>query len=441
MRHAYSGVITRQLRPDERFIQSDEQEMPLVIEADQSKDLGFLQDFLHSHAQQIIGDIAHYGAVLLRGFAVNSEADFQSTVLSIDGLRGIEHAFMAEEGRIPVGDQKYVLHTNAVYKTGGTLYLGGFHSENYYSTDVPSYISFWCKQPSTIGGETGLINMRKVYAHIPEALKAKLEQQNFYVSKWRVEEIVERYHITAEAVESIAAHFKIPAMGKGKSRFLLMYKPNVFIHPHTNTQALQINFFEIAGLNEALRQCFMKDYAGNTWFWHRLVWRLPYWPLHCIERVYIIVASFLYSPRGSFKVFLNKIKTKIASVRSRNRAILGTQTQRVGACFSDQDVAELAQRMRQYYCSSLWKKGDILLVDNLQVVHAGMPGSGERTVRAMICNVLEMDYNANQSGILTCRERSTETVGRYMLEGCLPALPHDKFIIRSKKQINDEYVS
>lgn len=311
MQHSYPGVITRYLRPDERFIQSDEHEMPLVIEADQAKDLDFLHEFLHTNATQILADIAQYGAILLRGFAVAEEGDFQSTVLSIDGLRGIEHAFMAEEGRIAVAKQKYVLHTNAVYKTGGTLYLGGFHSENYYSTDVPSYISFWCKQPSTIGGETGLINMRKVYAHMSDSLKKKLEKQNFYVGKWRIDEIAERYHIRSETLEKIANHFKIPVIGEGKSRFLLMFKPNVFIHPHTDTQALQINFFEIAGLNEALRECFMQDYSGKTWFWHRFIWRLPRWLLMCIERVYIITASFLYSPRGSCKVFLNKPKKRI----------------------------------------------------------------------------------------------------------------------------------
>jgi hypothetical protein len=416
MQHSYPGVITRHLRPDERFIQSDEQEMPLVIEADQTKDLNFLHQFLQTHSSKILADIARYGAVLLRGFTITKEADFQSTILSIDGLRGIEHAFMAEEGRVAVDKQKYVLHTNAVYKTGGTLYLGGFHSENYYSTDVPFYICFWCKQPSAIGGETGLINMRKVYAHMPDTLKKKLEQQNFYAGKWRIDEISERYHLCDQTIEKIAASFKIPIIGKGKNRFLLMFKPNVFIHPYTDSQALQINFFEIAGLNEALRECFMQDYAGKTWFWHRLIWRLPRWLLMCIERAYIIMASFLYSPRGSFNVFFNKIRSMVAAMRHGNRSILRAQTQRVGSCFTQQDVAELAQRMRQYYCSCLWKPGDVLLVDNLQVVHAGMPGAGQRTLRAMICNPLEMDYAYGQSGVLSCKERQIDTVGKHMVD-------------------------
>ena len=136
----YTGVITRFLSKDERLIVSEENEMPLVLEAKDSTDLQFLQEFLASNSAKIIEDIAQYGAVLLRGFDVASDQDFENTVLKIQGFKGISEAFMSEEGRIHAGDLKYVLYTNAVYKTGGTLYLGGFHSENYYSADVPSYI-------------------------------------------------------------------------------------------------------------------------------------------------------------------------------------------------------------------------------------------------------------------------------------------------------------
>ena len=118
--------------------------------------------------------------MLLRGFAVVSDEDFGKTVLAIQGFRGISDAFMSEEGRIHAGNLKYVLYTNAVYKTGGTLYLGGFHSENYYTPDVPSYICFCCFKPSVLGGETGLINMEKMYQHLDEELKKKLENNDFF---------------------------------------------------------------------------------------------------------------------------------------------------------------------------------------------------------------------------------------------------------------------
>lgn len=405
----YPDVTTRFLNAEERLIQSEEQQMPLVIEAKEHADLNFLHNFLAEHSTQIKKDIAQYGAVLLRGFEVHADEDFEKTVLQIKGFRGISEAFMSEEGRIHAGDLKYVLHTNAVYKTGGTLYLGGFHSENYYSPDVPSYICFCCFQPSLRGGETGLINMEKIYEHLDAGLKEKLSKTNFFVSKWLITDVMQRYQLNVEAVENLCAQFKLPIIGEGEDRFILMYKPNVFEHPVTKKQSMQINLFEIKNLNEAMRQCFMADYQGKTWFWHRLVWRLPAWVLKVLEFFYIICASFFYSPKNALKIVQSKINSFRATCKKTKVPTFNDK--KVGSCFNDQDVTKLAQLIRTYYSSCLWKKGDILLIDNRKVMHAGMPGAGPRLVRALIGNPLGMSYMPGQSGLIDCCEREGETMG------------------------------
>ena len=414
MPNEYPGVITRFLQKNERLIESEENEMPLVIEAKAATDLSFLQEFLASNSTKIIEDIALYGAVLLRGFNVASDEDFENSVLKINGFKGISDAFMSEEGRIHAGNLKYVLHTNAVYKTGGTLYLGGFHSENYYSADVPGYICFCCLKPSVIGGETGLINMEKIYQHMGDELKEKLEKNSFFVSKWLVTDVAERYQISIENVEKICKHFDLPIVGTGRDRFVLMYKPNIFEHPLTKKKSLQVNLFEIINLNEEMRKCFMEDYQGKTWFWHRFVWKLPAFVLSFLEFFYIIFASFFYSPKDSIKILRSKFKTFIASKKTPPFNNI-----RVGSCFSEKDVKELAHLIRTYYSSCLWKKGDILLVDNKKVMHAGMPGSGARLVRAMICNPLNMKYSFLKPGVIDCADRSGDTIGFHMTSGKL----------------------
>ena len=74
----------------------------------------------------------------------------------------------------------------------------------------------------------------------------------------------------------------------------------------------------------------------------------------------------------------------------------------------------LAKLIRTYYSSCLWKKGDILLVDNKKVMHAGMPGSGPRLVRAIICNPLDMHYSFSDLSIINCKDRDGETIGFHM---------------------------
>ena len=414
--HDYNGVTSRFLNEHERLIVSEEKEMPLVIEACEQNSYSFLSGFLQSNANKIISDMAHYGAVLLRGFNITSDEQFEHTVLSIPQFQGMQEAFMAENGRVHVGDLKYVLHTNSVYKTGGTVYLGGFHTENYYSPDVPSYICFYCSEPSLLGGETGIINTEKIYRHLNTQLKEKLEKNSFFVAKWLISEVAKRYKIDIQAIEQICHVFNLPIVGEGVDRFILMYKPSVFEHPLTKEKALQLNLFELSLLNKELRKCFINDYQGTAWFWHRFFWRLPTSVFNAIESLAVPLIALIHSPKKSYQIIRNKMSAYFAN--KKNDAF---NTTRAGSCFNNQEIKELARLMRTYYSSCLWKKGDILLIDNKKVMHAGMPGKGERVIRAMICNPIHLDCSMTTVGLVKAQESRRKTIGDYMCLGRVPS--------------------
>lgn len=409
-RNIYDGVTTRFLRKDERLINTLETEMPLVFEAKEQTSLKFLQDFLKANSAKLMDDVGKYGALLFRGFDIQSDKDFENAILSINGLHGMSEAFMSEHGRERVDGLKYVLHTNTIYKTGGTLYFGGFHSENYYIPDVPGFISFCCRKPSKIGGETGLINMEKVYEHLDDELKKKLENSPYFVEKWLLSDVANRYKIDTITVEEICRQFDLPIVGEGENKLILMYKPSVFLHPVTQKKALQINFFSLPTLDRALRKCFMDDYQGNTWFWHRFVWKLPSAIFKAIENVFVFFAALLHSPKELFQITVSKWKTDRAFKKLDKKFI------KVNSCFSETDISHLARVMRNFHCSIIWQKGDILLVDNRKVVHTGMPGAGPRLVRALISNPLQMRYSNTQTGCLHCQDRPTQSIGHYMAE-------------------------
>lgn len=413
MDYEYSSVITRFLTENERLVLSEEKEMPLVIEAKDNCSCEFLQEFLTGNASRLIEDLAKYGAILLRGFAISNDAQFEQAILSIPQFKGIRDAFMSENGRDYVEGQKYVLMTNSVYKTGGTLYLGGFHTENYYSTDVPSYICFCCLEPSKRGGETGIINTAKVYNEMSNDLKERLKKKPYFVSKWLISEVAERYQIPLEKIEAICEQFGLPRIGKGDDRFVLMYKPSVLEHPLTKEKALEINLFELATLNKELRRCFIKDYAGRTWFWHRLFWRLPTFLFNSLEYMAVMFIALFNSPKKSYQI----VRNNLLKLKANWKTNQGIDYQKVGSCFDKQDIKDLAKSMRRHYSSCLWQKGDILLVDNKKVMHAGMPGTGSRLIRVMIGNSLKMNYSGTESGCIIAVECSTENIGRCMSSG------------------------
>src|SRR6476646_10748652 len=68
----YVGVIARLLDSAERGVQISETETPLVIAPRGPSSPEFLRDFLSSHSTQLSEDIARHGALLLRGFNVDS---------------------------------------------------------------------------------------------------------------------------------------------------------------------------------------------------------------------------------------------------------------------------------------------------------------------------------------------------------------------------------
>ena len=411
MSQAYEGVTTRFLRTDERLVKSKELEMPLVIEATNNTNLEFLHTFLNDNSTKISKDLDYYGAILLRGFDIKSDKNFEDTIRSIHSFKPFRQVFMSEAGREQVNKSSYVLHTNSIYKTGGTVYLGGFHSENYYAPDVPSYICFCCLEPSKRGGETGIINTKKIYPQLSQELQQKLEKSSFLSSIWLINEVTKRYQCTTKDVIEFCKKFNIPLAGVGDDQCMLMYKPNVWVHPNTHTKALQINFFELPTLNKKLRRYFMNDYPGKDWFLHRLVWRFPEFIMHGLEYIYMSIASFLHSPKNALKTLYFKYKTHHTLQKNLIKKHLANKVKK---CFNEKDVNELASLMHEYYSSCLWQKGDILLIDNKQVIHAGMPGAGMRCIRALICNPLDMPYADTDSGLYNCHEAKSITPGEYL---------------------------
>jgi alpha-ketoglutarate-dependent taurine dioxygenase len=408
---SYDGVTTRFLRKDEHLVTSSENTMPLVIEANQRKDIKFLQEFLKANSESLMIDVAKYGALLFRGFDIKSDKDFENTILSINGLHGISDSFLAEHGRERVDGLKYVLHTNTIYKTGGTLYLGGFHTENYYNPDVPEFISFCCLKPSDLGGETGLVNFEKVYEQLNDELKERLEKGPCFVDKWLVNEVAKRYKIDTKKVEEICRQFDLPIVGEGEDKLILMYKPTVFLNPITKMKSLQLNCFSLPTLDDVLRQLFTKDYQGKTWFWNRFFWKLPHSIFKAVENLAIFFISLFHSPKEVLDITQANWKTARAFKK------INIDSKKLSSLFTKNDIDQLASLMRQFYVSTIWTKGDILLVDNRKVAHTGMPGAGPRTIRALIANPVKMKYSLNQSGVLNCEERKTESIGYYMVRG------------------------
>jgi len=141
---------------------ASEQMMPLVIQP--ALDDVDLIDWARSHRGSIETQLLDHGAILFRGFNTQSPSEFEQFALRICPELFGEYGDLPREG---VSGKVY----------GSTPYPADqailFHNESSHLQRWPMKIWFFCVQPAQQGGETPIVDCRKVY----EALDPKIRER------------------------------------------------------------------------------------------------------------------------------------------------------------------------------------------------------------------------------------------------------------------------
>lgn len=395
----YEHVTTRLLTEAERPYPAGEAGTPLVIEAASSSDLAFLKRFLSTHAQRIRNDLYDHGAVLLRGFDVTSAPDFEAVLTAWRGFRPMSNYFMSEMGRDPVKGTTCVFETNALIKTGGEFRFGKVHSENYYSLDVPHFQCFCCLKKPWLGGETGLFHVANAYGELRERFATKVEKEPFVANAIPTSSIAARYGLPEPDVERFLEENDVKVADVNGGRVLLNYKPSVFRHPHTGKFSLQVNISEeMKGLE--MERHFLPHYSGKKWAVHRLAWRR--------RRVLQLLFYLVHIPLAiRHPVIIRELSTSLwrrlrTPSRQPKQQHVSTVTPtwpRLGQRLNQEDARLLGTAVWKHASVFTWRRGDVLLIDNLQVHHAGMPGFGPRDIKVIMGNPVPLGH-ANGEGLL-----------------------------------------
>ena len=295
-------VKTRYLVSSEREIPILSKEFPLVIEPNTDNSLEFICEYLSANSNFILDNIREHGAILLRGFALKEACDFEKVMLSIKGLSGISHLFLDKANRKAVEGTQYVFPTNNIVRTGGTTNLSAFHSENYYTPEIPQFISFFCKSPAVYGGETGIVDMEKVFLLMNDGLKDKITNKLFFVKKWPITEVCKKYNLDRAALEEVCANYGLLIEGD----YIFLNKPCAFVNPNTQVMSFVAACSrEIQGLNEFILEIFKESYRSYKWFKHKLLWRLP--NFHKKYHLAVIIKNFIRYPKRFKPIFKDKL--------------------------------------------------------------------------------------------------------------------------------------
>ncbi|KAJ1634330.1 hypothetical protein T492DRAFT_974609 [Pavlovales sp. CCMP2436] len=364
--------------------------------------------------------------------------------------------FLAEDGRERVAGTSYCRATNAFKRTGG--YLGADvvpHSENYYSTDVPEIVGFFCEAASRLGGETGLFCASRAYGLLSPSLRAKLQTERFDAQAFRTcAEVAAACGLPADAsVEELArgvvargvAWCELASSGserrsskRGKVSWpgaagtdatdsrgqpmasvpamleLRMSKPTIITGAGARRRqgALVLNAAELGahGLRALSRELDRRVYAdASCWRIHRLLWRcaraLPLFArlLSLVE----VLSVAIRRPLGCL-AYARRARLRAAAAVRRGGVRTDGSGRTLRAALRLHEAEEIGRALGRSVSLFCWREGDILLVDNLTVMHDGMPGRPwePRTLHAMLFNPIHIPEQP-QCGKASSRRRAS----------------------------------
>lgn len=271
-----------------------------------------------------VADLLRGGAILFRGFDVADQADFRMFTRSID-LEYVDYMERATP-RTALGDSIY---TSTEFPPEHAIAL---HNENSYVMTWPMKICFCCLVAPPDGGETPIADVRRVLKRISPDVRQHFEEEGYMLVRnfseylglpWRVSFRLS----TKEELESYCRRARIAVEWRGPERLRTrQVRPAVATHPQTQEQIWfnHIAFWHSSSLEKTVAEMFLSEYTEED---------LPY--------------NTYYGDGTPIEV----------SVIEHIRAAYDAET-----------------------ILFRWRKGDVLLLDNMLVAHGRRPFKGPRKI-------------------------------------------------------------
>jgi hypothetical protein len=290
-----------------------------------------------SHRQEIEQRISEYGAVLFDGFQIGTSDEFRRVA---EGLCG---ELYGDYGDLPRGTESEKIYAATPYPAEEAI---RFHNEGIHTARWPLRIMFYCDQPAQAGGETPITDCRAVARSLDPA-------------------IVERF-----------------------ARVGCLYVRN-FMFGDAYSSGLDVSwieFFRTDDCAEVERQCCE---GGLEFEWG------PDRSLRISKRSQVVHRH----PRTGDVVFASQILTHHISCLAPaiRTSVLSLFDERHlprnvyygdGGAIEDSVVAAIEATCRRHALALPWKKGNVMVLDNLLVAHARQPFTGARRILVAMAEMM-----------------------------------------------------
>lgn len=364
------------------------------------------------HSYELRAALSRAGALLLRGWGVREKSEFQRAVLAL-GFEPLSDYFPTEAGRRPFCERgcEHVWPTNSLRQTGAYMSPEVLpHTENYYAVQMPRYVCFWCDRTAWLGGDTLLVDGAAVFRDLPAALRRLLSRRAFRVRRVAsLHELARTYGVHGRALDALCGQCLRNGVSArphpdrpGDYLLVEFQKPSVW---RTRGEgggvrtSIAINFGECGvAAREALLEGLLDRgfFSSPQWAAHRALWA---------------VARF----RPWFRALLGHIDA-IGLLLSdalqgfpqwRHPPPPAEAESTLGAALTTKQQLLLGRVLASHTYAFRWQPGDVLLLDNTQTLHDGMPGFGPRRLRVMLLDevVVPQSLDMRLSGVFDEADR------------------------------------
>lgn len=320
------------------------QKLPLVIEPEKN---GSFDDFLklvRDQHDRLRREMLKYGGLLFRGFPVEGAVHFNQVIDALGFGKPVKYI----GGDTPRDKVQGKVYTSTEAPPSITIPL---HNEMSYIKNYPEHIYFYCETPPATGGETIIGDARSIYRSVNPEVRKRFEQKqlryisNFYEKSWVLDTI---------------------------NRFQRAHKT-------------WMDAFETNSKEEVVRLCSSNEfgYKWNKNNWLQVIYNRPAVIKHAKtgEKIWFNQAHLYdYNPR--LIGLLNWLGTKI--IYFKKDTVMHQMYYGDGSSISKKDLYHVLDVLDKETIRFPWKKGDVMVLDNVLTMHGRAPFTGKRRVLAAL---------------------------------------------------------
>lgn len=322
----------------------NQQKLPLVIEPSCNLSFEHFLEYLKEQQAPLKKKLLTFGGILFRGFKIEGADSFNAV---IDAL-GLGKPLSYIGGDTPRDKVKGKVYTSTEAPPSLMIPL---HNEMSFIKHYPRHIYFYCDTPSETGGETIIADARSVYKAIDGKVKERFVQEGLrYISNFY-----------------------------GQSRVLDLV--NRFQRAHKTW----MDAFETTSKEDVEKLCAANEfgYKWNKKDWLQVIYETPAVIAHpdTGERVWFNQAHLYdYNPR--LLGFWNWLGAKMLYVRKDT--VLHEIYYGNGASLPRKELYHVMDALEKETIKFPWKKGDVMVLDNVLAMHGRAPFTGKRRILAAL---------------------------------------------------------